>query len=173
MEILNKEMKLNFIESDSNAINNTTATAAQETATPVATLTSEMLTPEVVAQHMVNDKANLEGLTQQQGERIMTSFFNLFQHLSTQMMVKQQQQQPAPATPMPQQQPQHLQQQQRAEAEGMEQEGTVSEDEEESEDEAKMTLVVSRNEARKNRREKPAAAKGSGKGAAAPAGVGK
>ena len=147
---------------------------------PVATLTSEMLTPEVVAKHLAADQANLAGLTQQQGENIMNSMFSLFQSLVQQQQQQQQQRQPemqqqqaaataggsngqpttAPQPPTPQQP-----QQQQGEKGGAEQEVEISEDESESGAEETMTLVAHRNKLKKEIREKAAAAKGGGKGA--------
>ena len=49
----------------------------------VATVTSEMSTPEVVAQHMATDKQNLEGLSEEQAQRIMMSMFSLFNNLAS------------------------------------------------------------------------------------------
>ena len=146
-----------------------TAEAATATVVPpkprVATLTSDMLTPEVVAKHMSTD-ANLIGMNEGQALAMMTSMFTLFQNLT-----QPQQQQAAagsndmqPTTTQPQP-PQQQQQQQGAKG-GAEVETEVSSDEEESGDEAKMVLVQSKNKARKARREKAAAVKGGGKGVA-------
>ena len=99
MAKLTKEMKENFIEFDTKPSPTPVATASHAVAAPAAALTADMLTPEVVAEHMVQDQANLAGLTQVQGERIMASMFSLFQNLSMKMAAAQQQQQPTPQPP--------------------------------------------------------------------------
>jgi hypothetical protein len=166
---VNEILKENFPEADGAA---TEAAPAAATAPPkpqVATLTADMLTPAVVANHMASD-ASLTGMSEEQARVLMTSMFTLFQNLSQPQQPHQQPQAAAGSkdnvqqqTPQPQP-PQQQQQQQGAKG-GAEAETEVSSDEEESGDEAKMILVQSKNKARIARREKAAAVKGGGKGA--------
>jgi hypothetical protein len=114
---INELIKHNFSGGEDTA-EAATATVAPSKP-PVATLTSDMLTPEVVAKHMSTD-ANLTGMNEEQARAMMTSMFTLFQNL-TQPQQQQQQQQAAagskdnvqPATQQPQP-PQQQQQQQGA-----------------------------------------------------------
>ena len=152
---LNNEMKEPFIEFEATPPSETTmapATPPPVPKPPIATLTSDMLTPAVLAKHMAEDHENLQGLNQEQGMSIMRSMFALCQKLSTQPQEQPQeqpQQQPQAAAPAPTPPPQ-----------AGEQDVVISEDEAESGDEAKMILVVSRNKARKAKRDKAVAAKG-------------
>jgi hypothetical protein len=50
----------------------------------VSVVSSDMLTKEVVAQHMAMDRQNLDGMTEEQGLRVMTSMFSLFNSLAEQ-----------------------------------------------------------------------------------------
>ena len=147
---LNKEMKENFIEFENKpaVAPATPAPAAANGTQPPSVITSESLTPAVLAAHMETDTATFQGMSQEQGMKYMQSMFVLFNNVAAGKAAPAAQQ---PPTPQPQQQQQ--QQGQQVETEGVGYDLTISDDEAESGDEEKMTLVVNRNKLRKTKRE--------------------
>ena len=90
---VNEIMKENFPEADGAASEAAPAAATAPPKPPVATLTSDMLTPSVVANHMATD-ASLTGMSEEQARAMMISMFTLFQNLT---QPQQQHQQPQAA----------------------------------------------------------------------------
>ena len=80
LAVVNKQLKENFTEEGEDEKEEPKAATAAKPVVP--SITPEMLTREVVVQHMATDHQHLEGLSEDQALRIMTSMFALFNNLS-------------------------------------------------------------------------------------------
>jgi len=80
LAVVNEQLKDNFPTEKEKEEPKEAPTNTQK----VSVVSSDMLTKEVVAQHMAMDRQNLDGMTEEQGLRVMTSMFSLFNSLAEQ-----------------------------------------------------------------------------------------